>query len=43
MSIFENKEFSRSDDIAFLLDPCRVLIKVFKEVNPNNDINIELE
>ncbi|MFX1456237.1 MAG: hypothetical protein ACFFDB_12755 [Promethearchaeota archaeon] len=43
MNIFENKEFSRSDDIAFLLDLCRDLIKLFKEINPNIDIPIERE
>ena len=43
MSNFENKIINISDDIDFLLDLCRDLIKFVKKVNPNKDIPIERE
>ncbi|MHA1931814.1 MAG: hypothetical protein ACW96X_04690 [Promethearchaeota archaeon] len=36
-----DKDIKDSDDIDFLLDICRNLIKSFKRVNPDEDIPIE--
>ncbi|MHA2038482.1 MAG: hypothetical protein ACW98X_18770 [Promethearchaeota archaeon] len=41
MSIFKDKDIS--DDIDFLLDLCRDLIKFLKKANPDEDIPIERE
>ncbi|MBY8986062.1 MAG: hypothetical protein KGD65_13385 [Candidatus Lokiarchaeota archaeon] len=43
MSNSDSKEINISDDIDFLLDLCRDLIKFVKRVNPNKDIPIEHE
>lgn len=43
MSNSDSKEINISDDIDFLLDLCRDLIKFVKRVNPNKDIPIERE
>jgi len=43
MNNFENKDIKISDDIDFLLDLCRDLIKFVKKTNPNKDIPIERE
>ncbi|MHA2282131.1 MAG: hypothetical protein ACXAC5_14915 [Promethearchaeota archaeon] len=43
MSNFEDKDIKFSDEIDFLLDLCRDLIKLFKKVNPNEDIPIDRE
>jgi len=43
MSIFEDSYIKNSDDIGFLLDLCRDLIKSLKNLSPNKDIPIERE
>ena len=43
MSNFDNKDIKISDDIDFLLDLCRDLIKFVKKVSPNQDIPIKRE
>ncbi len=43
MSIFEDRYIKNSDDIDFLLDLCRDLIKSMKIMSPNKDIPIEHE
>jgi len=43
MSIFEDRYIKNSDDIDFLLDLCRILIKLLKKMSPNKDIPIERE
>jgi hypothetical protein len=41
MNNFDNEDLKISDDIDFLLDLCRDLIKFVKKNNPNKDIPIE--
>ncbi|MCK4286436.1 MAG: hypothetical protein KAX18_09555 [Candidatus Lokiarchaeota archaeon] len=43
MSIFEDRYIKNSDDIDFLLDLCRDLIKLLKTMSPNKDIPIDRE
>ena len=43
MNNFDNKDIKISDDIDFLLDLCRDLIKFVKKVSPNQDIPIKRE
>ncbi len=43
MNIFEYKNIKIPDDIDFLLDLCRDLIKLLKKMSPNKDIPIERE
>ena len=43
MNNFDNKDIKISDDLDFLLDLCRNLIKFVKRVSPNNNIPIERE
>ena len=43
MSNFEDKYIKNPDDIDFLLDLCRDLIKVLKRMSPNKDIPIDRE
>ena len=43
MSIFEDSYIKNSDDIGFLLDLCRDLIKLLKKLSPNKDIPIDLD